>query len=280
MTLDTFSVQCFIAVSETGSFTKAAKQVRRTQPAVSQQIAKLEEILGESLFLRGKALQLTPQGEVFLGYARKILKLQCEALDRFKEPQLLGDVRFGLPEDFASLFLSDVLANFSRIHPRISLNIECDLTLTLFDRFKKKEFDLVLVKMNKPEDFPNGVNVWSEPLRWVGDPSLIEENAPIPLVLAPYPCVYRASAIRALEESGKTWKLVFISPSYTGIAAAVKARMGITVMPSTMIPNHLEAIPSPILPKLTDTHVSLLKHQKDLPSINTLEEFVINKLRH
>lgn len=68
-------------------------------------------------------------------------------------------MRFGVPENFASVYFSEVLADFCRIHPCILLNIVCDLTLNLFDRFKKKEFDLVLVKMNRPEDFPNGLDV-------------------------------------------------------------------------------------------------------------------------
>lgn len=158
MSIDTITLQCFIAVAETGSFTKAAERVGRTQSAISQQMTKLENLLGKSLLLRGKTFALTPEGEIFLGYARQIFALHREAMDRFKEPELEGEVRFGLPENFATVYLSEVLAEFSRIHPRILLNIECDLTLNLFERFKKKQFDLVLVKMNRPEDFPNGLH--------------------------------------------------------------------------------------------------------------------------
>lgn len=280
MNIDTITLQCFIAVAETCSFTKAAERVGRTQSAVSQQITKLENILGKVLLVRGKTFMLTSEGEIFLGYARHIFALHREAMDRFKEPELEGEVRFGLPENFASVYLSEVLADFSRIHPRILLNIECDLTLNLFDRFKKKEFDLVLVKMNRPEDFPNGLDVWSEPLRWVGDVSLIEANKPVPLVLSPQPCVYRASAIKTLENRGRSWRLVFSSPSYAGTVAAVKAGMGITVIPHTMIPSELQAIDGSLLPKLADTHVSLLKHRPDNAAINTLEEFVLRKLKH
>lgn len=279
MNIDTITLQCFIAVAETGSFTKAAERVGRTQSAISQQINKLENWLAKPLVLRSKNFALTPEGEIFLGYARQIFALHREAIDRFKEPELEGEVRFGLPENFASLYLADVLADFSRIHPRILLNIECDLTLNLFERFKKKEFDLVLVKMNRPEDFPNGLAVWSEPLQWVGDASLIDRKKPIPLVLSPKPCVYRASAIKSLEQVGRSWRLVLSSPSYAGAIAAVKASMGITVMPHTMIPNGLQTIETSLLPKLEDTHVSLLKHRADNPAINTLEGFVLRKLK-
>lgn len=280
MNIDTITLQCFIAVAETGSFTRAAKRVGRTQSAVSQQVNKLENMLNKSLIVRGKSLALKSEGEILLGYARQIFALHSEVMDRFKNPELEGEVRFGLPENFASVYLSEVLADFSRIHPRILLNIECDLTLNLFERFKKKEFDIVLVKMNRPEDFPNGLDVWSEPLKWVGDHNLIDHNKPIPLVLSPQPCVYRASAIKALEESGRAWRLVFSSPSYAGAIAAVKAGMGITVMPHTMISNELQAVEPPFLPNLDDTHVSLLKHRADNAAINTLEGFVLRKLKH
>ena len=280
MNIDTITLQCFIAVAETASFTKAAERVGRTQSAISQQMTKLENLLGKPLLARGKPFTLTPEGDVFLSYARQIFALHHEAMDRFKEPELEGEVRFGLPENFASVYLSEVLADFSRIHPRILLNIECNLTLNLFDRFKKKEFDLVLVKMNRPEDFPNGLDVWSEPLKWVGEASLIEPKKPVPLVLSPQPCVYRASAIKTLEQAGRAWRLVFSSPSYAGTVAAVKAGMGITVMPHTMIPQDLQAVESAMLPKLADTHVSLLKHRADNPAINTLERFVLRRLKH
>jgi len=280
MNIDTIALQCFIAVAETGSFTRAAERVGRTQSAVSQQISKLESLLGKLLLVRGKAFTLTPEGEIFLGYARRIFALHREALDRFKEPELEGEVRFGLPENFASVYLSEILADFSRIHPRILLNIECDLTLNLFDRFKKNEFDLVLVKMNRPEDFPNGLDVWSEPLKWVGDLSLVDSAKPVPLVLAPQPCVYRASAVQSLERASRSWRLVFSSPSYAGAVAAVRAGMGISVMPQTMIPDDLQAISAPSLPKLADTHISLIKHVANNAAINTLEEFVLRRLKH
>lgn len=280
MMTDFVTLKGFIAVAETGSFTRAGERIGRTQSAVSQQMAKLEAMLGSALLDRGRTISLTPEGEIFLGYARKISALHNEMLDRFRHSELEGEVRFGVPENFASVFLSDVLADFSRIHPRILLKIDCDLTLNLFERFRANELDLVLVKMNRPEDFPNGLDVWTEPLRWVGDPGLIDPATPVPLVLAPQPCVYRSSAIKALDAAHRPWRLVMSSPSYAGAVAAVKAGMGVTVMPQTMIPPDLPAIGARLLPDLADTHVSLLKHRDDIPAINTLEGFVLSRIKH
>jgi DNA-binding transcriptional LysR family regulator len=279
MNIDTVSVQCFIAVAETESFTKAGERVGRTQSAVSQQIINLENQLGKSLIKRGKKLVLTLEGEIFLSYARQIFSLHREVIDRFKEPELEGEVHFGLPENFASQYLYEILADFSRIHPRIMLNIECDLTLNLFEKFKKGYFDIVLVKMNRPEDFPNGVDIWSEPLKWVGDKNLIVSNKPIPLVLSPEPCVYRRAAIHSLDSIGRNWRLVFSSSSYTSTIAAVKAGMGITVIPEKMLPNDLVKIDEKDLSVLPETHISLLKQKENLEAVNTLEGFILDKLK-
>lgn len=281
MSFDALPLECFIAVVDTGSFTRAAQRVMRTQSAVSQQINKLEHYIGAPLFTRGRKLTLTSEGEIFLTYARKITQLQREALDRFKDPELHGEVRFGLPEDFASVFLSDVLSEYTTRHPRIMLNIECDLTLNLFERFKQKKFDLVLLKMNRPEDFPNGIDVWSETLEWVGNENFFtsEEERAVPLVLSPQPCVYRFRAINALETLKIPWRIVFSSHSYPGTIAAVKAGMGVTVLPRNMIPQDLEIIRSTTVPALDDTHISLLKHDSSNHAVNEFEKFVIERLR-
>lgn len=281
MSFDALTLECFLAVTETGSFTRAAHKVSRTQSAVSQQIHKLESQIGKPLLLRGKKLTLTSEGEVLLDYAQKIIQLNRDAMDRFKEPELKGEVRFGLPEDFASVFLSEVLTDYALLHPRIVLNVECDLTLNLFKRFRNKEFDLVLVKMNRPEDFPNGMDVWSETLVWVGKKAILDvEDQPIPLVLSPQPCVYRARAIHALDKMNKNWRIVFSSHSYAGTIAAVKAGMGMTVLPRNMVPDELEIIRrSESLPNLDDTHISLLKHNEKNIAVNSFESFVVEKLK-
>ncbi len=280
--MDVFSLECFIAVAEYGSFSKAAARVNRTQSAVTQQIASLEKKLGTSLFHREKKVFLTREGEILLSYALRIYGLYREILDRFKHPELDGKVRIGVPEDFATLFLADVLVDFSRIHPRVFLDVECDLTLNLLSRFKAGMLDLTVVKMSSPEEFPHGVEIWKEPLIWVGKQGafqLAQENSPLPLVLSPEPCVYRSKALKALDAANIQWRIVYTSPSYAGIVAAVKANMGITVFPFTMIPDHLERIVHSFLPALPEIHVSLLKKVKESdPAIETLSQFLLEKL--
>lgn len=278
--LDTLTLKCFLEVAATGSFTKAAARLCRTQSAISQQMAKLENHLGKELINRGKKLTLTPEGEILQQYARQMVALHLEALDRLQQPELEGEVRLGLPEDFAAVFLSEILLNFTQAHPRILLNIECDLTVNLLEHFQKDEFDLVLVKMNHTEDFPNGVKIWSQKLEWVGNKNLVPTQADqlLPLVLSPHPCVYRARAIRSLEDSQIRWRLALSTVSHASKIAAVKAGLGLTVLPTIAIPEPLEALHLTTLPLLDNTQVSLLKKGSGNPAIKTVEAFILDKL--
>jgi DNA-binding transcriptional LysR family regulator len=279
MDLDTLSLKSFVAVAETGSVTRAAEQIGRTQSAVSQQIKKIEQLFNKSFFIRGKKCKLTKDGQLLLNNAKKILDIHCEIIDGFKNPDLKGEVSFGLPEDFAHLYLSKLTSDFIDKHPRILFNIKTDLTLNLFESFRKKELDLVLVKMNQPDDFPNGQEIWTESLEWVGDVNIVQANKPIPLVLSHDPCIYRSCAINVLDKSKLSWRVAVASSSYVVSLAAIKARMGISVLPRNMIPKELQIIKSNMLPKLNDIHVSLLKHSNNNIVVNSFERFILDKLR-
>lgn len=280
--MEIFSIECFLAVCDCQSFTKAAKHVNRTQSAVTQQISKLEKSLGIRLFNRENGISLTSEGELFLSYALRIHGIVQEVLDKFKEPDLNGEVRVGIPEDFATLFLSDVLVQFSKSHPNVSLNVDCDLTVNLMNKFKAGMLDLVVVKMKSPQEFPYGVEIWNEPLVWVGHSEFFSKDLTkkmINLVLAPDPCIYRSQALMVLEKNNIPWKIVYTSPSYAGIIAAVKANMGVTVLPLTMIPHGLHKLNQPYLPKLPEIHVSLLKTSEKMNcAIDTLYEHILDNL--
>lgn len=283
MNIDTIALQCFIAVAETLNFTKAAEQVGRTQSAISQQIAKLENLVGKPLLLRGKQPALTLEGEIFLGYARKIYLLHRELFDRFKEPELAGELHFGLPEDYASVILSDVLIAFSRLHPRVILNVECDLTLNLLNDFERKKYDLVLVKNNFNPNECYGNVVCTEPVEWIGNLKRLPDlnaHSILPLVLSPSPCVYRENAIHSLDVCEMKWSMTYSSPSYSGKMAAVRAGLGITAIQKSLIPSDLDILNLDFLPKLNEIKISLLKSEESNRNCDSLEYFLIEKLTH
>ncbi len=282
MSLDTITLQCFLSIAETKSFTKAALRVGRTQSAISQQIAKLEQLLEKRLIVRGRSVHLTPDGEVFLGYAKRMYELYCESIDRFKVPDLQGELTCGLPEDFATMILSDVLVEFARLHPRVLLSVECDLTLNLLARFQRGQFDMILVKTNEHALGDGQVTVWQEPVDWVGKKELlpgIDERTILPLVLSPAPCVYRDNVIASLEKQHLKWRLAFSSPSYAGKMAAVRAGLGITAIQRSMIPNYLDRLDLEFLPDLNRMNIVLLKRVAENHAVASMEYFIKNKLK-
>lgn len=280
MNLDFTSLECFLAVYETKSFSKAAKKLNRTQSAVSQKIGHLENFLSTKLFFRDSKISLTGTGKKLLPYANSMIKLNQEIIDSFKEPELAGNLRFGVPEDFATFYLSNALAEFTKMHPMIKLHIECDLTLNLLDKFKKGKFDLILLKTANKDYLANSFNIWKEKLVWVGTDTNYDykENKVVNLVLSPEPCVYRKRALEALKKQKLKTDIVFSSQSYINSIAAVKAGLGITVLPKNMVPEGLQIIKSLKLPNLKDTHATLLiKDNSFKPSVS-FSEFIIKQL--
>ena len=257
--LDSLQLKSFIAIADTGTFSAAAKTVGRTQSALTLQIQKLEGDLGCQLFDRSaRRVSLTEQGELFLGYARKIIQLQWEAFSKLKEPDIEGEIRLGTPEDFATHYLPNVLASFRQHHPRVQLNVSCDLTLNLVKGFEHGDFDIVLVKRD-PQSVKGGMRVWKEPLVWAAADHWQAEKT-LSLVLSPKPCIYRARALAALDRARKPWHLTYTSPSLAGTIAAVKAGLGITVLPANMLPAGIHSVQKKLkLPELVDAEIALLK---------------------
>jgi DNA-binding transcriptional LysR family regulator len=276
--VDSISLKSFIAIADTGSFSKAAMVVGRTQSALSLQIKKLEENLGCKLLDRsGRRVALTDHGEIFLGYAQRIIALQQEVYSRLKEPEAEGEIRFGTPEDFASHYLPDVLALFRKQHPRIQLNVDCDLTLNLLQGLQQGKFDFVLVKRD-PQRVKGGTRVWREPLVWAcatGWPTQI----PLSLVLSPQPCIYRARALAALDRAKVSWRIAYTSPSLAGTIAAVKAGLGVTVLPQNMLPVGIQSIRNELkLPELADAEIALMKRDGISKVGDMLADHIVHSL--
>ena len=188
--LDLDLVRTFVTIAGVGNFTRAAETLRRQQSTISLQIQRLEDALGQKLIDRNPRLvRLTSEGETFLGYAQRLLDLNDEVVARVNEPHMQGVVRLGTPEDFATRHLPGVLARFAQAYPAVALEVTCDLTLNLLERFRKGAFDLALIKRERLSD-AGGIRVWREPLVWVrADRDFWTTERALPLVVSPAPCV-------------------------------------------------------------------------------------------
>ena len=276
--LDTLLLKSFAAIAETGSFSRAAEIVGRSQSAVSLQIKKLEEGLNCQLFDRSnRDIALTDQGEVFLGYARRMIELRWEAFSRLNEPEVRGEITFGVPEDFATHYLPDILASFAKHHRHVQLHVTCDLTLNLMKAFQKRDLDIILVKRD-PKSVKGGTKVWREPLVWVAA-EYYQMKEPIPLVLSPQPCIYRARALGALDRMRKPWQIAYTSPSLAGTIAAVKAGLGVTVLPANMVPEGLTPLKRAMkLPQLANSEIALFKRDQLSPAGKALTAHITKSL--
>lgn len=277
--LDLDLVRTFAAIAQSGSFTRAAEAMRRQQSTISLQVKRLEEQLGRKLLDRNPhAVKLTAEGETFLAYARRLLDLNDEVVARVNEPAMRGKVRLGTPEDFATRHLPSVLARFAQAYPSVALEVNCDLTLHLLERFRKGAYDLALVKRERATDGA-GIRVWREPLVWVrGERDFWPAKEPLPLVVSPAPCVYRKRATEALDRAGRPWRVAYTCGSLAGSLAAVRAGLGMTVLPKEMVPCGLHIIDGKPLPDLKDTEIALLQNEHLSVPAERLKEHIIRCL--
>lgn len=225
-----------------GSLQRAADRVGRSQSTVSQQLRKLEEQVGQPLLRKqGRSLMLTEFGEAMLSYARRILELNDEVVAAAGAGDTEGSVGFGLPSDFAAIWLPSALGRFKRAHPLVRLEAGVDRTTLMLERLDRGELDLVLA-------FGAGKRADAEvlarlPLVWIGrDENLPPIEEPLPLVVFEPRCVFRKHAVSALEEAGRRWRVDFTSESLNGVWAAVEAGLGVTVRTAVSAPNNLVAL--------------------------------------
>ncbi len=231
-------LRTFVKTVDTGSFTRAAEAVGRTQSAVSLQIRRLEDLLDAQLFVRGShRVRLTEQGTMLLEYGRRMLALNDEAVGSLFRPKVAGSVRLGAPHEYTASLLPVILGKFAQSHPKVMLEVTCDLSKNLLKRMDEGEFDLVVALHDGPDD-SGGIKVLTEPLVWVTSPDHARhEERPLSLVVAPPPCIYRNRVLLNLNRQAVPWQIAYTSSSYSGIIAAVRAGLGVTVLAESTVPD-------------------------------------------
>ena len=221
--LDIDQLRTFIAISETGSFTKAAEVVNKTQSAVSMQMKRLEERLERPIFSRdGRASKLTEDGQRLLDYARRIVKLNVETLAAFSDAELSGRVRLGVPDDYADRYLPEIMARFSHSYPAVELSVLCEPSVNLLERIDANEIDLAIV--TNCESKRASETFRRERLLWVTSnrhSTHLEER--IPLALGRPSCSWRRIAIDRMESVGRPFRVLYSSSNAGAVAAAVLA---------------------------------------------------------
>jgi len=233
--LDIDLLKTFLAIADSGSFTRAADEVHKTQSAVSMQMKRLEELLGRPIFARdGRQSRITTDGDRLVDYARRMVTLNDEAVSAFTKPELTGTLRFGTPDDYADRFLPEILARFSRTHPLVNVDVECLQSDQLFERTRNSELDLALVT------FSCGI-VTDEPVRreqlvWVTSARhnvhMLER---LPLAISQGTCEWRRSVLTALENIGRPYRIAYSSANSNALNAAVMAGLAVGAVPELCV---------------------------------------------
>ncbi|MGN5172213.1 LysR family transcriptional regulator [Aeromonas sp. 102P] len=232
--LDPLLLRSFVAIIDTGSFTRAGERVHLTQSTISQQIRRLEQQLGCPLLDRsGRQVVATAEGEKLLGLARRILALLAQAEEQVTEGSVA--LSLGVPEDFAAGAITPVLAAFARDYPEVRLEVQSGLSHEIWQRFEAGELDLALVKQTRGKGSP--LASWREPLVWVDSRDWpARERDPLPLVAFPSEGLYRQQMTEALDGLGRRWRIAYVSASLASLQGAVSAGIGVSLLPKRLMP--------------------------------------------
>lgn len=232
-TLDIDLLRSLVAFADTGSFTRAADRVGRTQSAISMQMRRLEDQVGRPIFeRRGREVHLSADGVRLLAQARRLLKLHDETVARFNEPALAGTVRVGAPDDYATTYLPVLLSRFAEMFPEVSLEVVCESSEDLRERLQRGTLDLAILTCGAEQaDGERSLVLKREPVIWATagnhDAHL---RRPLPLALFQEPCEFRTWGIRALDQAGVDYRVAYCSVNMTALFAAVHAGLAVTLV--------------------------------------------------
>lgn len=260
--LDTDQLRSFLAIVDTGSFTRAAERVHKTQSAVSMQMRRLEEQLGRALFEKnGRGVRLSQDGERLVDFAREMLRVEAAALCAVSDKALAGRVVLGLPDDYADWLLADVVKQFLRIHPLVELSIVCDESARLLERVAARELDLAVVTAPGATPSPQVEVLSRQRLAWIGGgrcpPS---DRRPLPLAADGPSCCWRRAAVSALESAGVEYRFIVVSRSRAAIMPVVQAGLALAVLPAGAVTGDLRIVDGELgLPPLPDVEIGLIR---------------------
>jgi DNA-binding transcriptional LysR family regulator len=274
-------LRTLVAIADTGSFNRAARAVFRTPSAVSMQMKKLEEQVARPLFAKdGRSVILTPDGEALVGYGRRILKLADEAMQRFRVPEIEGTIRLGIPDDYASQFLPDILARFAASHPNVEVNVFCQQSTDLLAHLDANAIDIALVSSGHSRQA--GQVVHREPLVWAGlRHGCAHERNPIPLAVSHVGCCWRRQAIAALDRAGLAYRVAYSSQHYLGQLAAVMGGLAVAPFPASTVKGDLKVFGDESgLPPIGHFEVELKRGASASgPLFDALASHIINNFR-
>ena len=248
--LDLRLLVTFVHAAHSGSLSATAIQVGRTQSAVTMQMRRLEEAIGQELLHRsGSGVRLTGNGERFLVHAERMLKMHDDVVSAFSTRGLHGSIIFGCPEDYLIAFLPAILRSFGKLHQDVEIKVVSAPTVELRTLLRARKVDLAMVSTPNLDDVDNIVRM--EPLVWVGaKPTLAQHDFgdTVPLALSASNTADHRAACDAMARAGLRYRIAYASNSLAGLIAVTRAGLAISVMTKGAAPPDLHILGAPLPP--------------------------------
>jgi DNA-binding transcriptional LysR family regulator len=262
--LDVALLRTFVAAAERENFARAAEKVFRTQAAVSQQMQRLEAVVGCELFTRvGRHKRLTDQGTRLLEYARRLISLNDEAYRALTQEVFEYPVKIAACVDAVDTLLPEYLAMCAETYPGLRIDIQVGRSRWLASALRRGDVDLML-DVAPHEEFHHVV-LRTSPVVWIaGARFRAQQNLSVPLVLVDGACPFRAMAVEALAQSERSWRSGFQTSTLTGVRAALRAGLGITPRTIEMLTPDLKVVDQELgLPPLPSISYRLFSRVND-----------------
>jgi DNA-binding transcriptional LysR family regulator len=274
-------LRTFVAVVDTGSMTAAARQVSRSQSAVSMQLKKLEESVGRPLLNREpRQLSLTPAGFDLLGHARKLLVTHSTLVLAMHGGAISGRVTFGVPDDYAVPYLVPVLRHFASRFSEVEVTLVCEESTALLAKVDRGEIDLALVTRDAPS---RGALLFREALVWGGaEQHEIWKRSPLPIAVHELGGRLRSEILAALDAQQREYRVVYNSPNIGGQIAAAQSGMAVAVLTRCSLPPGLKMLDARQgLPELPVVEVVLMRSRdsKGSRAVDAMHDEVMRALR-
>jgi len=279
--LDSDLLRCFVAVADTRGFTAAGTLIGLTQSGISVRIRNLEERLGRRLLERtSRSVTLTEAGELFLGYARRMIDLNDEAVGRIRGTSAEGRVRVGIADYAIPRLLPNALGRFARLQPGVKMELRTGLSADLRPAYDRGELDVAIVA--RGQVFKGGDLLYRDQIMWVVAPGFeLRLDRPLPIATLPSFCSIRRASLLALDRAGIGWEVVYESTSTAGMLAAVQGGLGIAAIEGSCFQAPLRRLGEQDgLPPLPKSEIAMhVREETPTPSCEAFIAFITEELK-
>ena len=236
--IDLELLRTFIAVVDNGSITRASKQIHRTQSAISMQIKRLEEQLGQILFDRsGRQLILTYRGKSLVAYARRLLNLHDEAINKLTNDEQKSHITIGCPDDYSATLLPKLMSVLYKKNAKLHITVITHNSGKLRQLLDDDEIDLAI--LSRLSQSNEGVLISKSYGMWLAKDKASFNQRPLPLALFEPNCIFHSTVIDGLEKGQIDYNLLCDASQTELLISLVRHENFVTVVPEASVPDDL-----------------------------------------